>query len=139
MDRRCAGDAGLGEVRRRLSGEPKDAFPAPSYVAFAYYNAVKATLNALDQVGSDLSDGQEKFRRRSWRPRSCSRRSASSRLMSNRQAIGPAFVCRIVQRPDGKLVSSVVKAVPKIDQHLNMSKAEFDKMGIGSRDVPACP
>lgn len=116
----------------------KDAFPAPSYFAFAYYNAVKATLNALDKVGGDLSDGQEKFRK-ALAATHLESPVGLITLDSNRQAIGPAFVTKIVQRPDGKLVSSVVKTVPKIDQHLNLSKAEFDKMGLGSRDVPACP
>jgi branched-chain amino acid transport system substrate-binding protein len=33
----------------------------------------------------------------------------------------------------------VVKTIPKVDQRLNLPKAEFEKMGLGSRDVPSCP
>jgi len=32
-----------------------------------------------------------------------------------------------------------VKTIPKVDQQLNLGKTEFDKMGLGSRDVPNCP
>ena len=35
--------------------------------------------------------------------------------------------------------NKVVKIVPGVDQRLGMSKEEFDKMGLGSRDVPNCP
>ena len=30
------------------------------------------------------------------------------------------------------------KEVPEITQTLGLAKAEFDKMGLGSRDVPDC-
>ncbi len=36
-------------------------------------------------------------------------------------------------------VSKVIKAVPNVSQTLGLSKAEFQKMGLGSRDVPNCP
>jgi branched-chain amino acid transport system substrate-binding protein len=32
-----------------------------------------------------------------------------------------------------------VKVVPNVNQRLGMSKADFDKVGLGSRDVPNCP
>jgi len=32
-----------------------------------------------------------------------------------------------------------VSQVPNVNQYLGMSKADFDKQGLGSRDVPNCP
>ena len=40
---------------------------------------------------------------------------------------------------DGVFYNKVVKTLPKVDQRLNLSKEEFEKMGLGSRDVPSCP
>ena len=40
---------------------------------------------------------------------------------------------------DGTFYNKVVKVVPGVNQRLGMSKAEFDKVGLGSRDVPNCP
>src|SRR4030095_13743193 len=42
--------------------EFKGAFPAPSLFAYLYYINTKATLNALDAVKGDLSNGQKAFR-----------------------------------------------------------------------------
>ena len=40
---------------------------------------------------------------------------------------------------DGTFYNKVVKTIPSVNQRLNLSKEEFDKMGLGSRDVPSCP
>src|SRR4029453_10818455 len=40
----------------------KDGFPSPSLFAYLYYINTKATLNALDAVKGDLSNGQKAFR-----------------------------------------------------------------------------
>jgi len=40
---------------------PEKRFPGPSLCAVNYYDETQATLQALDQVNGDLSDGQAKF------------------------------------------------------------------------------
>lgn len=119
-------------------GAFKDAFPAPSFFAYSYYSNVKAALLALDEVKGDLSDGQAKYRA-ALQNLKLETPAGLITLDENRSAVGPAFITEIAKGADGNLVSKLVKAVPKINQHLNLSKAEFDKMGIGSRDVPSCP
>ena len=61
------------------------------------------------------------------------------KLDENRQAIGTTFITEVAKAPDGKFYNKVVKVVQNVDQTLGMSKAEFDKLGLGSRDVPNCP
>jgi branched-chain amino acid transport system substrate-binding protein len=45
----------------------------------------------------------------------------------------------VAKAPNGEFYNKVVKAVPNVTETLGLSKAEFDKMGLGSRDVPNCP
>ena len=61
------------------------------------------------------------------------------KLDENRQAIGTTFITEVAKAPDGQFYNKVVKVVQNVDQRLGMSKADFDKMGLGSRDVPNCP
>ena len=44
----------------------------------------------------------------------------------------------MTKAPDGSFYNKVVKSVPNITQTLGLSKDEFTKMGLGSRDVPDC-
>jgi branched-chain amino acid transport system substrate-binding protein len=60
-------------------------------------------------------------------------------LDENRQAIGTTFVTEVAKGADGVFFNKVVKVVPNVNQLLGMTKAEFDKVGLGSRDVPNCP
>jgi branched-chain amino acid transport system substrate-binding protein len=116
----------------------KDAFPTPSIFAFLYYSNMKAALDGLDAVKGDLSGGQANYR------------AALSKLVlkgpagevtldSNRNAIAPTFITEVTKAADGTFFNKVVKVVAKVDQNLNLPKAEFDKMGLGTRDTPSCP
>lgn len=116
----------------------KDGFPSPSLFAFLYYINTKAVLDALDTVKGDLSGGQAKFRE-TLAKMTLKTPVGDYTLDSNRQAIGPNFITEVAKGPDGNLFNKVVKIIPKVDQNLNLPKAEFDKMGLGSRDVPNCP
>ena len=60
-------------------------------------------------------------------------------LDENRQGIGTTFVTEVAKASDGSFYNKVVKVVPNVNQRLGMSKADFDKVGLGSRDVPNCP
>ena len=117
----------------------KDGFPSPSLFAYGYYINMKAALDGLDAVKGDLSDGQEKYREAlaKLKLEDADRRV---KLDENRQAIGPTFITEVAKGADGNFYNKVVKVVPKVDQTpRTCRKAEFDKMGLGSRDVPNCP
>lgn len=116
----------------------KDGFPSPSLFAFVYYINMKAALDALEAVKGDLSGNQEKYRE-ALKALKLKTPVGEITLDENRQAIGPTFITEVAKGPDGVFFNKVVKTIPKVDQKLNLSKEEFEKMGLGSRDVPNCP
>src|SRR5215203_6353425 len=113
-------------------------FPSPSLFAYVYYVNMKAALDGLDAVKGDLSGNQEKYRE-ALRTLKLKTPVGEITLDENRQAIGPTFITEVAKGADGTFYNKVVKTVPKVDQRLNLSKEEFEKMGLGSRDVPNCP
>jgi branched-chain amino acid transport system substrate-binding protein len=92
----------------------------------------------LDAVKGDLSDGQKKYRE-VLSTMTLKTPTGDVKLDENRQAIGTTFITEVAKAPDGGFYNKVVKIVPGVDQRLGMSKEEFEKMGLGSRDVPNCP
>ena len=116
----------------------KDGFPSPSLFAYVYYINMKAALDGLDAVKGDLSGGQAKYRE-ALRTLKLKTPTGEVTLDENRQAIGTTFVTEVAKAADGEFYNKVVKVVPNVNQRLGMSKAEFDKVGLGSRDVPNCP
>jgi branched-chain amino acid transport system substrate-binding protein len=116
----------------------KDGFPSPSLFAYVYYINMKAALDGLEAVKGDLSDGQAKYRE-ALRTLKLQTPTGVVTLDENRQAIGTTFVTEVAKGSDGTFFNRVVKVVPNVNQRLGMSKADFDKVGLGSRDVPDCP
>lgn len=116
----------------------KDALPSPSLFAFLYYVNMKATLDALDAVKGDLSDGQKKYRE-ALTTLKLQTPAGEYTLDENRNAIGPNFITEVTKGDDGKFYNKVVRKIDRVDQTLNLGKAEFDKMGLGDRNNPACP
>lgn len=116
----------------------KDAFPSPSLFAFLYYVNTKAALDALDEVKGDLSDGHAKYRA-ALTKLTLKTPVGDYKLDANRNAVGPTFITEVAKGPDGNFFNKVVKKIDSVDQTLNLGKAEFDKMGLGSRDNPNCP
>src|SRR5262247_1607102 len=116
----------------------KDGFPSPSLFAFVYYINMKAALDGLEAVNGDLSGGQAKYRE-ALKNLKLKTPTGEVTLDENRQAIGTTFVTEVAKGADGGFFNKVVKVTPNIDQRLGMSKAEFEKVGLGSRDVPNCP
>jgi branched-chain amino acid transport system substrate-binding protein len=116
----------------------KDGFPSPSLFAYVYYINMKAALDGLDAVKGDLSGGQAKYRE-ALKSLKLQTPTGVVTLDENRQAIGTTFVTEVAAGADGTYYNKVVKVVPNVDQRLGMSKADFDKIGLGSRDVPSCP
>jgi branched-chain amino acid transport system substrate-binding protein len=116
----------------------KDGFPSPSLFAYVYYSNMKAALDALDAVKGDLSGNQEKFRD-ALKALKLKTPAGEITIDENRQAIGPTFITEVTKGADGNYFNKVVRTVASVTQRLNLSKEEFDKMGLGSRDVPSCP
>lgn len=116
----------------------KDGFPSPSLFAYLYYINTRAVLEALDAVKGDLSGGQKKFRT-ALQKVDFKGPAGEVRIDENRNGVGTTYITEVVKRADGGLENRVVKAIPGITQTLGLSKAEFQKMGLGSRDVPSCP
>jgi branched-chain amino acid transport system substrate-binding protein len=116
----------------------KDGFPSPSLFAYLYYINMRAALEGLDAVKGDLSDGQKKYRA-ALQKLVFKGPAGEVKIDENRNGIGTTYITEVVKNPDGSLQNKVIKAVPNITQTLGLSKAEFQKMGLGSRDVPNCP
>jgi branched-chain amino acid transport system substrate-binding protein len=89
-------------------------------------------------VNGDLSGGQAKYRS-ALQNLKLQTPVGEYTLDENRNAIGPTFVTEVAKGADGSFFNKVVKVTPKVNQQLNLPKAEFDKMGLGTRDVPTCP
>ena len=79
----------------------------------------KPTLQALDKVNGDLSDGHKKFRA-ALASLVLDAPNGQMKLDDNRQAIGTSFVTEVVKDKNGDLVSKVVKVVPNVDQTLGI-------------------
>jgi branched-chain amino acid transport system substrate-binding protein len=116
----------------------KDGFPSPSLFAYLYYINTMAALEGLDAVKGDLSDGQKKYRE-ALQKLSFKGPAGTVRIDDNRNGIGSTYITEVSKDEKGGFYNKVVKVVDNVDQNLGMTKAEFDKMGIGSRDVPSCP
>jgi branched-chain amino acid transport system substrate-binding protein len=115
----------------------KDGFPSPSLFAYLYYINTKATLDALDAVKGDLSGGQKAYRDALQKTKFAGP-AGEVRIDENRNGVGTTYITEVTKAADGSFYNKVVKSVPNISQTLGLSKAEFDKMGLGSRDVPDC-
>jgi len=115
----------------------KNLFAGPSLCAVNYYDETEATLQALDKVNGDLSDGQQKFRD-ALASLVLDAPNGKMKLDENRQAIGTSFVTEVIKDTNGNLVNKVVKVVSAVDQRLGLSKAAFDKVGLPAREVPVC-
>lgn len=116
----------------------KDGFPSPSLFAYVYYINMRAALEGLEAVKGDLSDGHVKYRA-ALQNLVIKSPTGDIKIDENRQAIGTTFITEVAKSPSGEFYNKVVKSVPDVNQRLGMSKEEFDKMGLGSRDVPNCP
>jgi branched-chain amino acid transport system substrate-binding protein len=115
----------------------KDGFPSPSLFAHGYYVNTKAALDALDAVKGDLS-GNHAALRNTLSTMTLKTPTGDVKLDGNRNAIANIYLTEVAKAADGSLYNKVVKVVPNVNQMLGLSKAEFDKMGIGSRTNPEC-
>lgn len=116
----------------------KDGFPSPSLFAYLYYVSTEATLEGLDAVKGDLSGGQKAYRDALQKLR-FKGPAGEVRIDANRNGIGDTYITEVAKKPDGEYYNKVVKVVHDVTETLGLSKEEFNKMGLGSRDVPNCP
>lgn len=115
----------------------KDGFPSPSLFAHGYYVNTKAALDALDAVKGDLSNNEAALRQK-LSTMTLQTPTGDVKLDANRNAVANIFLTEVAKAPDGSLYNKVVKVVPNVNQTLGLSKAEFDKVGVGSRTNPEC-
>ncbi len=116
----------------------KDGFPSPSLFAYLYYINTKAALDGLDAVKGNLGDGQKAYRDALQKTKFMGP-AGEVQIDKNRNGIGNTYITEVTKAPDGSFYNKVVKVVPNVTQTLGLSEAEFQKMGLGTRDVPACP
>lgn len=115
----------------------KDGFPSPSLFAHGYYVNTKAALDALDAVKGDLS-GNHAALRKTLSTMTLKTPTGDVKLDANRNAVADMYLSEVAKAADGSLYNKVVKVVPGVNQMLGLSKAEFDKVGLGSRNNPEC-
>jgi branched-chain amino acid transport system substrate-binding protein len=111
----------------------KDAYPTPGLFAHAYYVNTKAVLAGLDAVKGDTKQLGKHFATMTLKTP-----TGDVKLDENRNGVANMFLTEVAKGSDGNLINKVVKVTPNVTQTLGMSKAEFQKMGIGSRTNPEC-
>ncbi len=116
---------------------PEKRFPSPSLLATGYYNSTSAAMQCLDKVNGDLSDGHKAYRA-CLASLELDSPVGKIKLDGNRQAIAANFVTEVAEQPDGTLANKLVKIVPSVNQTLGIDPAQFAKIGLPSREVPAC-
>ncbi|WP_409527235.1 ABC transporter substrate-binding protein [Rhizobium sp. P28RR-XV] len=116
---------------------PDKRFPTPSLLATSYYNATNAMLQCMGTVNGNLSDGHAAFRK-CLSTLTLKAPNGDITLDKNRQAIGANFISEVVENSDGTLSTKMVKMVEKVNETLGIDPVAFAKIGLPSRDTPAC-
>ncbi|MDD7971639.1 ABC transporter substrate-binding protein [Roseinatronobacter alkalisoli] len=115
-----------------------DGFDSPSIHAVNYYTNTIAVLQALEEVGGDLSDNQAAFQAALASIEFTAPTGANVRLDGNRQAISDIFLTRIVN-DGGTMRTEAFGRTPDVSQTLGMEADAFLALGSPSRDNPSCP
>jgi branched-chain amino acid transport system substrate-binding protein len=114
-----------------------DGFTTPSIFGVLYHVSTLGVLQALEEVGGDLSDGQVAFREAMSNLELQSPLGVIT-LDENRQAIGPVFVNEVVEQEDGTLRNTMVGRTDGVAQSMGLSAEEFAALGMPGRDTPDC-
>lgn len=108
-----------------------DGFQSPSIFATLYYINTKALLAGLNETKGDVSKlGPILSKLKLATP------LGEVRLDANRNAIANNFITEVAKDKSGQLYNKVVDTVSNVGQDLGLSKAQFAKTGIGTRDNP---
>ena len=108
------------------------------YVWYDVAGITPAHERPLDEVKGDLSNKQSTLKA-ALAKLEFEGPAGHIKLDENRNAIGTTFITEVTKAADGSFYNKVVKTVPNVSETLGLSKAAFDKMGLGNRDVPNCP
>ena len=100
-----------------------------------YFVAAKALIQALEEVGGDISDNQQALQA-ALGSLTVEGPYGSISLDSNRQAIADSYVRQIVSGPDGVLGLKTVAVIPGVEQ--SFGGAFSPDTGPPGREVPAC-
>lgn len=115
-----------------------DGFPSPSLFAYLYYVSMNSALLGLDAVKGDLSGNQKAYQaalqKLEWKGP-----AGAVKIDENRNGIGDTYITEVAKDSTGDYYNKVVSVVHNVTETLGLSKEEFQKMGLGSRDVPNCP
>jgi branched-chain amino acid transport system substrate-binding protein len=114
-----------------------ERFPTPSLFGVGYYIATLAAIDALNEIGGDLSDGQAKFHA-ALADDALATPLGPVSLNENRQASGTVFINEVVDDGAGGLKLELKTTAENVTQTLGMTSDEFRAMGLPSRDTPDC-
>lgn len=114
-----------------------ERFATPSLFGVGYYIATLAAIQALNEAGGDLSNGQAKFKE-ALATKPLDTPLGTVTLNENRQASGSVVVTEVEEGPDGNLRSVFKARTEGVTQTLGMTADEFRAMGLPSRDNPDC-
>lgn len=99
-----------------------------------YHMAAKALIEALEQVGGDISDNQAGLQA-ALAGLTVDGPYGPVSLDGNRNAVQDQYVRQLVLKDDGTLGLSTVSVIPDVDQTFG---GTFAKGNMPSRDVPTC-
>lgn len=108
-----------------------DGFSTPSVFATLYYINTKALLQGLTQTNGDFSKLAAVLS-----TMKVDSPLGAVRIDQNRNAIANNFITEVAKDNSGQLYNKVVRTVSNVGQDLGLSKEQFAKTGIGSRDNP---
>ena len=108
-----------------------DGFPTPSIFATLYYVNTKALLQGLTQTNGDFSKLAAVLS-----TMKLDSPLGAVNIDQNRNAIANNFITEVAKDNSGQLYNKVVRIVSNVGQDLGLSKEQFAKTGIGSRDNP---
>ncbi len=115
-----------------------DGFPSPSLFAYLYYVSTEAALRGLDEVKGDLSNNETAYKA-ALSKLEFDGPAGHIKLDENRNAIANTYITEVAKDDKGGFYNKVVATIPNVDENLGLPPAEFQKMGLGNRDVPNCP
>ena len=119
--------AELGRAFPALAKNPQDPLDP--------YDAVEGTLEALEQVRGDLSNGEERLRDALARLRFVSP-EGPRRLDRYHQAIVSSYLGRMVREPSGKLGIRQIRVVREVDQTFGGHLGPTTPVGFGPAQPP---
>ena len=109
-----------------------DGFQSPSIFATLYYINTKALLAGLTEVKGDFTKlGAALSKMKVDSP------LGQVVIDQNRNAIANNFITEVAKDSSGVLYNKVVKTIGNVGQDLGLSKEQFLKTGVGTRDIPA--